>query len=79
MEERKEKKDEQELASIPYFLYEDVACRFERSQKALVIVTIVALVLAIGLVAGMILMANGWMDTIHRYHDLESLVDPSLL
>lgn len=77
MEEKE--KNEQELASIPYFLYEDVACRFERSQKVLVIVTIVALVLAIGLVAGMILMANGWMDTLHRYHDLESLVDSSLL
>ena len=72
-------KNEQEIASIPYFLYEDVACRFERSQKALVIVTIVALILAVGLVAGMILMANGWMDTIHRYHDLESLVDTSVL
>lgn len=71
-----EKKNEQELASIPYFLYQDVAYRFERSQKALVIVTIVALVLAIGLVAGMILMANGWMDTIHRYHDLESMCQP---
>ena len=77
MEEKE--KNEQELASIPYLLFEVVACRFERSQKVLVIVTIVALVLAIGLVAGMILMANGWMDTLHRYHDLESLVDSSLL
>ena len=73
------KKDEHDLASIPYFLYEDVACRFERSQKALVIVTIVALILAVGLVAGMVLMSQAWMDTIHKYHEVQEIVDSTLL
>ena len=68
------KKDEQDLASIPYFLYQDVAYRFERSQKALLIVTIVALILAIGLVVGMILMTQVWSQAMHEC-DCQALVD----
>lgn len=60
------KPDEHDIASIPYFLYEDVACRFERSQKVLVIVTIVALILAIGLVVGMVLMTQVWSEAMHE-------------
>lgn len=75
--EDKNKVDEHELASIPYFLYQDVAYRFERSQKALVIVTIVALVLAIGLVVGMVLMTQVWSQAMHECdcQSVEAFVD----
>lgn len=64
--EKQEQEQEHDLASIPYFLYQDVAYRFERSQKALLIVTVVALILAIGLVVGMILMTQVWSQAMHE-------------
>ena len=66
MEKHEQEQEQEHLASIPYFLYQDVAYRFERSQKALLIVTVVALILAIGLVVGMILMTQVWSQAMHE-------------
>ena len=73
----KDRKEEHDVASIPYFLYHDVAYRFERSQKALLIVTIVALILAVGLVVGMILMTQVWSQAMHECdcQSVEAIVD----
>jgi len=39
-----------DVASVPFFVYEGTAYRFERSQRALIIVTVIALVLSLAIV-----------------------------
>lgn len=36
-----------DVATVPYFVYEGTAYRFERSQKALMLVTITSILLAL--------------------------------
>ena len=41
-----------DIATVPYYVYEGTAYRFERSQKALILVTITSLLLSLVLVGG---------------------------
>lgn len=41
-----------DVATVPFYVYEGTAYRFERSQKALIIVTITSLILSIVVVGG---------------------------
>lgn len=43
-----------DMATVPFFVYEGTAYRFERSQKALIIVTVIALVLSLAIIVGAI-------------------------
>lgn len=36
-----------DIATVPFFVYEGTAYRFERSQKALLLVTITSIILAL--------------------------------
>ena len=40
------------VATVPYYVYEGTAYRFERSQKALILVTITSIILSIIVVGG---------------------------
>lgn len=41
-----------DVATVPFYVYEGTAYRFERSQKALIIVTVTSLLLSIVVVGG---------------------------
>lgn len=41
-----------DVATVPFYVYEGTAYRFERSQKALIIVTVTSLVLSLVVVGG---------------------------
>ena len=41
-----------DVASVPFFVYEGTAFRFERSQKALILVTVTSLILSAVVVVG---------------------------
>lgn len=56
-----------DMATVPYFVYEGTAYRFERSQKALIIVTVVALILACIVVIGAIVMMKVLAEVIDIY------------
>lgn len=43
---------QRDVATVPFFVYEGTAYRFERSQKALIIVTVTSLVLSAVVVLG---------------------------
>jgi ABC-type lipoprotein release transport system permease subunit len=55
------------MATVPYFVYEGTAYRFERSQKALIIVTVIALILSCIVVIGAIVMMKMMSDMIDIY------------
>ena len=38
---------QRDVATVPYYVYEGTAYRFERSQKALILVTITSIILSI--------------------------------
>lgn len=56
-----------DMATVPYFVYEGTAYRFERSQKALIIVTIIALILSCIVVIGAIVMMKILSEVIDIY------------
>lgn len=56
-----------DMATVPYFVYEGTAYRFERSQKALIIVTVIALILSCIVVIGAIVMMKMMSDMIDIY------------
>lgn len=41
-----------DMATVPFFVYEGTAYRFERSQKVLMLVTITSLILSLVVVGG---------------------------
>ena len=43
---------QRDVATVPFYVYEGTAYRFERSQKALIIVTVTSLVLSSFVVVG---------------------------
>ena len=43
---------QRDVATVPFYVYEGTAYRFERSQKALIIVTVTSLVLSSFVVIG---------------------------
>lgn len=43
---------QRDVATVPFYVYEGTAYRFERSQKALIIVTVTSLVLSAVVVLG---------------------------
>ena len=43
---------QRDVATVPYYVYEGTAYRFERSQKALILVTITSIILSIIVVGG---------------------------
>ena len=56
-----------DMATVPYFVYEGTAYRFERSQKALIIVTVIALILSCIVVIGAIVMLKMMAEVIDLY------------
>lgn len=56
-----------DMATVPYFVYEGTAYRFERSQKALIIVRVIALILSCIVVIGAIVMMKMMSDMIDIY------------
>lgn len=67
LEERCSKCKNRDMATVPFFVYEGTAYRFERSQKALIIVTIIALILSCIVVIGAIVMAKLMSDMVAVY------------
>lgn len=51
-EDKCSKCKQRDVATVPFYVYEGTAYRFERSQKALIIVTITSLVLSLVVVGG---------------------------
>ena len=43
---------QRDVATVPYYVYEGTAYRFERSQKALILVTITSIILSTIVVGG---------------------------
>lgn len=43
---------QRDVATVPFYVYEGTAYRFERSQKALIIVTVTSLILSSFVVVG---------------------------
>lgn len=43
---------QRDVATVPYYVYEGTAYRFERSQKALILVTVTSLILSSFVVIG---------------------------
>lgn len=41
-----------DVATVPFYVYEGTAYRFERSQKALMLVTVTSIILSLVVVAG---------------------------
>lgn len=57
-----------DVATVPFYVYEGTAYRFERSQKALILVTITSLVLSLVLVGGttsVVKMAKSFVSNEH--------------
>ena len=52
MDDKCAKCKQRDVAMIPFYVYEGVAYRFERSQKALILVTITSLILSLVVVGG---------------------------
>ena len=51
-EDKCSKCKQRDVATVPFYVYEGTAYRFERSQKALIIVTITSLILSLVVVGG---------------------------
>lgn len=51
-EDKCSKCKQRDVATVPYYVYEGTAYRFERSQKALIIVTVTSLILSLVVVGG---------------------------
>lgn len=43
---------QRDVATVPYYVYEGTSYRFERSQKALLVVTVTSLILSLVVVGG---------------------------
>ena len=43
---------QRDVATVPYYVYEGTAYRFERSQKALMLVTVTSILLSLVVVGG---------------------------
>lgn len=59
---------QRDVATVPFYVYEGTAYRFERSQKALILVTITSLVLSLVLVGGttsVVKMAKSFVSNEH--------------
>lgn len=52
MDDKCSKCNQRDVATVPYYVYEGTAYRFERSQKALILVTITSLILSLVVVGG---------------------------
>ena len=52
MDDKCSKCKQRDIAQVPFYVYEGTAYRFERSQKALIIVTITSLLLSLVVVVG---------------------------
>lgn len=52
MDDKCSKCKQRDVATVPFYVYEGTAYRFERSQKALIIVTVTSLILSIVVVGG---------------------------
>ena len=52
MDDKCAKCKNRDIAQVPFYVYEGTAYRFERSQKALIIVTVTSLILSFVAVAG---------------------------
>ena len=52
MDDKCSKCKQRDVATVPYYVYEGTAYRFERSQKALILVTITSLILSLVVVGG---------------------------
>lgn len=51
-EDKCSKCKQRDVATVPFYVYEGTSYRFERSQKALIIVTITSLILSLVVVGG---------------------------
>lgn len=51
-EDKCSKCKQRDVATVPFYVYEGTAYRFERSQKALILVTITSLILSLVVVGG---------------------------
>lgn len=51
-EDKCSKCKQRDVATVPFYVYEGTAYRFERSQKALIIVTVTSLILSLVVVGG---------------------------
>ena len=52
MDDKCSKCKQRDVATVPYYVYEGTAYRFERSQKALILVTVTSLILSLVVVGG---------------------------
>lgn len=52
MDDKCSKCKQRDIAQVPFYVYEGTAYRFERSQKALILVTITSLLLSLVVVGG---------------------------
>lgn len=52
MDDKCAKCRQRDIAQVPFYVYEGTAYRFERSQKALILVTITSLLLSLVVVGG---------------------------
>ena len=52
MDDKCSKCKQRDIAQVPFYVYEGTAYRFERSQKALILVTITSLLLSLVVVVG---------------------------
>ena len=52
MDDKCSKCKQRDIAQVPFYVYEGTAYRFERSQKALILVTITSLFLSLVVVVG---------------------------
>lgn len=66
MNREKPQKGENDVAVIPYIVYEDVADRFERTQKNLRFVAVLAIILAIALVIALVSVNRFWSEAMHN-------------
>ena len=66
MNREKPIKGENDIAVIPYIVYEDVADRFERTQKNLRFVAVLAIILAIALVIALVSVNRFWSEAMHN-------------
>lgn len=67
-EDKCSKCKQRDVATVPFYVYEGTAYRFERSQKALILVTITSLVLSLVLVGGttsVVKMAKSFVSNEH--------------
>ena len=56
-----------DMATVPFYVYEGTAYRFERSQKALMLVTVTSIILSLVVVAGatsVVKMAKAFGDAL---------------